>query len=72
MPITIIDIAWGTAQGIFAGFYVLFLARKLSDMDSGFTEKAKRFLKKNKGLISRPASGSVSRRAGAWASEPPG
>jgi uncharacterized membrane protein len=25
IPITIIDIAWGTAQGVFAGFYVFYL-----------------------------------------------
>jgi uncharacterized membrane protein len=30
VPITIIDIAWGTAQGIFAGFYVFYLTRYFS------------------------------------------
>ena len=28
--ITIVDIAWGTAQGIFAGFYVFYLTRFFS------------------------------------------
>ncbi len=30
VPITIIDIAWGTAQGVFAGFYVFYLTRYFS------------------------------------------
>jgi uncharacterized membrane protein len=30
VAITIIDIAWGTAQGFFAGFYVFFLTRFFS------------------------------------------
>jgi uncharacterized membrane protein len=30
VPITIIDIVWGTAQGVFAGFYVFYLTRYFS------------------------------------------
>ena len=30
VAITVIDIAWGTAQGLFAGFYVFFLTRFFS------------------------------------------
>ncbi len=30
VPITIIDIAWGTAQGLFAGIYVFYLTRYFS------------------------------------------